>query len=96
MALYVAGGVYPHARDEFLLVRPSGKGDLPYVSSHPHGSLWSSTKHHSHYYRVEGNEAYLERESWEISNEIESPPYVKLTPLQVYEIEKSFKEYDHK
>jgi hypothetical protein len=95
MPKYIAGGVYPHARDEFLLVRPSGKDTLPYVSSHPHGSLWSSTRHHSHLYRIEGDVAFLERFSWE-AERVEAPLHVKLTPLQVYEIENSFEKCDYK
>ena len=92
---YVAGGIYPHYSEEFLLVRPSGKDTLPYVSSHPHGILCSSTRHHSHYYRVEGNELFLEIESWEATG-VKAPKRVFLFPSQVKEIEESFAEYDHK
>jgi len=89
---YVAGGVY---NEEFLLVKPSGKGALPYVSSNPHGMLMNSTKHHSHFYRVEGNTLFLEYESWEASG-VGAPSTVTLLQDQVDEIEKSFNRYDHK
>jgi hypothetical protein len=95
MPFYIAGGIYPHLRGEFLLVRPIEKDSLPYVSSNPNGSLLNSTKHHSHYYRVEGSYAYLEKESYE-AIEVEAPVSVRLSPLQIYEIERSFELNDYK
>ena len=89
---YVAGGIY---NEEFLLVRPSGKGKLPYVSSNPHGSLLRSTQHHSHFYRLEGNTLFLEHQSWEATG-IGAPGIVDLLQTQVDEIERSFNRYDHK
>ena len=94
MPKYIAGGIYPH-EDEFSAVRPSGKGDLPYVSSHPHGSLWSSTKHHAHYSRVDGNTAFLEKESWE-AELVGAPASVRLSWELLREIEESFEKYDYK
>lgn len=94
MTIYVAGGIYPHS-ETFLLVRPSGEDQLPYVSSHPHGSLQSSTRHHSHYYRLEGDELFLEKESWE-AYEIGAPKRIKISKEMVEEIHKSFEEHDHK
>lgn len=94
MSIFIAGGVY---NNEFFLVRPTGEKALPYVSSHPHGMLRNSTKHHSHYYRLEGESLYLENESWEIScAKVGAPRVVNLSQDQLKEIEESFKKYDYK
>jgi len=90
--LYVAGGIY---YEEFLLVSPSGKGKMPYVSSNSDGSLRRSTQHHSHFYRLEGKTLFLESKSWEALG-VGAPSHVDLLQSQVNEIEESFNRYDHK
>ena len=92
---YVAGGVYND--DEFLLVKPTGKDYLPYVSSNSNGMLRNSTKHHSHFYRLEGKTLFLEHNSWEAESiGVEALPYVDLLQEQVDEINKSFSICDYK
>jgi len=94
MSIYVAGGVYGEI---FLLVKPSGKKRLPYVSSNPSGTLRRSTKHHSHLYRLEGNTLFLESISWEAEYVgVKSVDRVELTEIDVDEINRSFALNDYK
>jgi len=95
VAIFVSGGIY---RDEFVLTRPSGKDEAPYVTSNPTGSLWTSIQGSAHMYRVESDGwLYLEKESWDAESQgIGAPKTYKLLPDELAEIKKSFKERDLK
>jgi len=97
----MGGGFWKNGMREFLLIRPSGDGQLPYVAATEDSAdkLYRSAMHHSHLYRVKllARMAYLVRygepetelrtEFQTQRNIVTAPPEIALTGEQISEIE---------